>query len=369
MKRLTILLASLALVVAACGGSDDTSTESGTPTGDATQEAAKAEQVADLEAIKTYLLEHTERLTTSVGLLQRDAQEYYNLAEASGFDYAKMLSEHRAEVRTAIKELQGAHVQANPDYEQMEGVVAGVPSLADYDVIIDAGADGSDPENAVPFDIRTPGGKTFKQPGNFFALIETSVFGTEPKFQAKGVEPDLDGDGKVTFPEALPDADFLLAAANDFVKYAKELDESAKQWDPTLEDAFTAVVVMTPTMSEYFDAWKNSRFIAGNKAGEKGFVATSRLSDIRDILGGLVLIYDSIKPAVDQVDQAQAGQTKVQLSELHQFAERLFNEEQGGKKFSASEADTLGGEAQTKAEAIAGQVSQSAGRLNLKLED
>ena len=135
----------------------------------------------------------------------------------------------------------------------MEGVVAGVPSLADYDVIIDAGADGSDPESAVPFTSRPKAGKKFKQPGNFFALVETSVFGTEPKFQAKGVEADLDGDGKVTFPEALPDADFLLAATTEFVKYAKELDEAAKKWEPTLEDAFTAVVVMTPTMSEYFE--------------------------------------------------------------------------------------------------------------------
>ena len=37
----------------------------------------------------------------------------------------------------------------------MEGVVAGVPSLADYDVIIDAGGDKSDPENAVPFSLET----------------------------------------------------------------------------------------------------------------------------------------------------------------------------------------------------------------------
>ena len=92
----------------------------------------------------------------------------------------------------------------------MEGVVAGVPSLADFDVIIDAGADKSDPENAVPFSLNTPAGKTYEQPGNFNYLIETAAYGTDPNFAAQGVEPDLDGDGKVSFGEAMPDADFFV---------------------------------------------------------------------------------------------------------------------------------------------------------------
>jgi hypothetical protein len=363
MSRLSIAFACLALaLVAGCGGDDapDTAAQS-------TPSAAAAE--ADLGAIKAYLLEQTARLNASVGELQKSAQAYYDLAQSTDFDYAKLLQDKRDEVASAVTAIQEGHVKANPDYEEMEGVVAGVPELADYDVIIDAGADKSDPENAVPFSLETPNGRKFEQPGNFFALVETSAFGTEPKFTAKGVQPDLDGDGKVTFPEALPDADFLLAATTDFAKYAKELDESAKKWEPKLEDAFTAVVVMTPTMSEYFGAWKNSRFIAGNDAEEKGFVATSRLADIRDILGGLLLIYDNIEPAVEKVDPAQAGQTKAELQELHDFAARLYDSEQGGKKFTASDADTLGTEAQRQAEAIAGQVSQAAGKLNLQLED
>src|ERR1044072_3585096 len=125
MKRLTILVACLGLAFAACGGEDDKAADSSTPAATATQ-GADAAQAADLEAIKTYLLEHTERLNTSVGLLQRDAQEYYNLAKGVEFDHAKLHKEHRKEVQTAIKETQGAHIQANPDYEQMEGVVAGV---------------------------------------------------------------------------------------------------------------------------------------------------------------------------------------------------------------------------------------------------
>jgi len=362
MRRYFTLLVVGCLALVGCGGDDKTSET----TPKATPSAAAA---VDLAPIKGYLLEHTDRLVASTEQLQRDAQEYYNLAEAADFDYAKLLRENRPAVATAVKKLQDDHIQANPAYEEMEGVVAGVPSLADYDVIIDAGADGSDPENAVPFSLKTKSGKEFKQPGNFFALVETSVFGTEPKFTASNVKPDLDGDGKVTFPEALPDADFLLAATTDFAKYAKELDTSAEQWDPTLEDAYTAVVVMTPTMSEYFDAWKNSRFIAGSGAEEKGFVATSRLSDIRDILGGIVLIYESIRPSVEKVNADQAQQTKTDLAKLHQFAGRLLSEEEGGKTFTASDADTLGSEAQRNAEAIAGQVSQAAGQLGLKLED
>ena len=100
---------------------------------------------------------------------------------------------------------------------------------------------------------------------------------------------------------------------------------------------------MTPTMSEYFGAWKNSRFIAGNDAEEKGFVATSRLADIRDILGGIVLIYDNIKPSVEKVDAAQAEQTKRRSSRSCTTSPRAsMTEEQGGKQFTASEADTLG---------------------------
>jgi len=362
MRRYLTLLVVGCLTLVGCGGDDKTSET----TPKATPSAAAA---VDLAPIKDYLLDHTDRLVNSTEQLQRDAQAYYDLAEAADFDYTKLLRENRQAAATAVRKLQADHIQANPAYEEMEGVVAGVPSLADYDVIIDAGADGSDPENAVPFSLKTKSGKEFKQPGNFFALVETSVFGTEPKFTAANVQPDLDGDGKVTFPEALPDADFLLTATTEFVKYAKELDTSAKQWDPTLEDAYTAVVVMTPTMSEYFEAWKNSRFIAGSGADEKGFVATSRLSDIRDILGGIVLIYESIRPSVEKVNADQAQQTKTDLAKLHQFAGRLLSEEEGGKTFTASDADTLGSEAQRNAEAIAGQVSQAAGQLGLKLED
>jgi hypothetical protein len=356
-----VLAAAAALGVAGCGGNDD---EGGSET-----ERPASPQGADLSAIKQYLLAHTERLTADTAALRADAEAYYDLAKAADFNYARLLDDQREEVRDLVKKMQDGFAKANPSYEEMEGVVAGVPELADFDVIIDAGGDSSDPENAVPFSIETPDGRTFKQPGNFNFLIETSTFGTEPKFAAKGVKPDLDGDGRVEFGEALPDANFLVAAARDFEKNAKELDAAARKWTPTQQDAFTALVVMTPTMSEYFEAWKNSRFIAGDKAKEKAFVAASRLQDIADILGGLNLVYDNVEPSIARVDRQQASQTGSSLQRLQSFAERLREQEADGKRFTAQDADTLGGEAQDQAEAIAGQVSQAAGRLGIKLED
>jgi hypothetical protein len=359
--RLKLLAALVAMAaVAGCGGDDEPE--------QAAQETPAAAEQADLGAIKDYLASHTASLQDHTATLAADAEAYHALAEEAGFDYDKLLADNREEVAGLIEKMQATFREANPAYEEMEGVVAGVPSLADFDVIIDAGADKSDPENAVPFSIETPAGKTYEQPGNFFFLLETSLWGTEEKFAAKGAQPDLDGDGKVTFGEALPDAAFLVAAARDFSAQAQELDAAGKEWEPTPEDAFTAVVVMTPTMSEYFAAWKASRFVAGNKAEESSFVAASRLQDIADILSGLVLVYDNIEPMIAADNAAQAEQTGAELKELEQFAAGLRDEEANGRKFTAAEADTLGSEAQDRAEAIAGQVSQAAGGLGITLE-
>jgi hypothetical protein len=217
----SIFATGVALVAAGCGGNDD-------DRGAAATQPAVAEG-ADLSAIKDYLLVHTERLVTDTGTLRADAEAYYKLAEGADFDYGKLLADKRSEVAASVKKLQEDFAAANPAYEEMEGVVAGVPELADFDVIIDAGSDASDPESAVPFSVKTPAGRTFKQPGNYNYLVETSTFGTEPRFTAKGVKPDLDGDGRVEFGEALPDADFLVATARGFDDSAKELDAAARK--------------------------------------------------------------------------------------------------------------------------------------------
>lgn len=337
--------------------------------GDDADESDASSQGGELSAIKDYLTEHSSALSERTAVLRENGEEYYGLAESVGFDYRRLLNEHRGEVERILSESKDAFVAANPEYEEMEGIVAGVPRLAQYDVDIDAGSDASDPESAVSFSLELPNGETLEQPGNLFFLTETALYGTNEDLLAKGVKQDVDGDGEAEFGEGVPDANIFLATVEEFDDQAKALDEDAQAFEPTPSDALTAITVMTPTMSEYFEQWKNSRFIAGRGAEEAGFVATSRLSDIADILEGIVFTYEEIEPTIAAESPQQAEQTNRELESLLAFAADLRDREDAGERFSARQADALGSEAQARAEAIAGQVTQSAQQLGIELQE
>ena len=115
--RFAITLAAISVVawvVAGCGESDEETT--GAQSG-ATQ----------LEPVKDYLTEHSAELVDQVGLLQANADEYYALAESVDFDYDRLLAEHGDEVEQLLNDSKDVFVVANPAYEEMEGIVAGVP--------------------------------------------------------------------------------------------------------------------------------------------------------------------------------------------------------------------------------------------------
>ena len=355
---LAALALALAVPIAGCGDSDSSD-----------ESTAAGASAAELEPVKGYLTDHSADLVEQVGLLKANGDEYYDLAKSVDFDYDRLLAEHGDEVEQLLSDSKDIFVVANPAYEQMEGIVAGVPRLAHYDVDIDAGSDASTPEDAVSFTLTTPDGKQLKQPGNLFFLTETALYGTNPDLLAKGVKPDVDGDGKVEFGEGLPDADVYKATLDEFAAQAKSLDEDAREFEPTPSDALTSIVIMTPTMSEYFEAWKNSRFIAGKGASELGFVATSRLSDIADILGGILVTYDGMEAMIAGENPQQAKQTRRELKSLVAFASDLRDREADGEKFTAKQADALGAQAQAQAEAIAGQVTQAAKQLEVELQE
>ena len=324
---------------------------------------------ADLSGIKTYLLDKSSELTTSSRSLKEAGDKYYALAESAGFDYAAMWRSNPAEVSAALMDAKSAWMAASPLYEQMEGIVAGTPSLAEYDVILDAGASGDeDPENAVPFDLTLPDGRVLSKPGNLFGVLESTLWGTDANYTT-GIEADLDGNGTVDFGEKLPEANVLKAGADALDQYTTELGTASSEWQPTESDAFTALVVMVPTMSEYFNSWKNSRFILGDASKQRDFVVISRLADIQNILGSLQIVYSEVKPLVESTDAAQAAQIEQSLEDLKVFVSEVHTREQSGYQHTPEEADVLGAEAQNRATAIAGQVAQIAAKLNITIEE
>jgi hypothetical protein len=101
---------------------------------------------------------------------------------------------------------------ASPTYEQIEGLIAGVSTLAHYDVILDSGSSAAENAgNVVPFDLTLPDGRVLSKPGNLFGVTESTLWGTEPDYRAAGVEADFDGDGVLEFGETLADANVLQA--------------------------------------------------------------------------------------------------------------------------------------------------------------
>ena len=326
--------------------------------------ARAAPESARLGPVKSYLLTHTAQLTSFTRELQAIADRYYAHAKRDGFRPAALATE--ATVRRDLVRAKAIWVQGNPLYERVEGIVAGTPSLAAYDVILDAGSSAAeDPASAVPFDLKLPNGKVLRKPGNLYNLTEGMLWGTLPALVSG--KADLDGDGKLEFGEVLPEPNAFKAAVDAFVLYAGRLDRAARAWQPTSSVAFTSVVVMVPTMSEYFGQWKTSRFVLGDRASSEAFNVVSRLSDIGDILGGLRVIYSGIRPSIVGVDKAQAAQTKRDLDALHAFVAKLRKQENAGRRFTPQQADILGRQAQERATAIAGQVTQAAARLKVKI--
>jgi hypothetical protein len=111
--KAVLALAALALAtaLAACGDDgDETTAESGT--------------AAELAQVKEYLTDHSAALVEQVGLLQENADEYYELAESVDFDYERLLAEHGDEVEELLGSSKDVFVVANPAYEEMEGIVA-----------------------------------------------------------------------------------------------------------------------------------------------------------------------------------------------------------------------------------------------------
>jgi len=324
---------------------------------------------ADLSALKTYVVEHVASLSAGSQSLLTLAENYFATAEAVDFDYEVLWEQSGSEIASDLDQARTIFTdEAHGNYELVEGLVAGLPNLVDFDVWLDAGPSGDeDSANARQWTLTLPDGRTFENPGNIFhTLLEPTLWMTDPAFG--GLQIDTNGDGTVAIPDGLPDANFFLALAQVLVEAVDQLTTAVDAWEPTLSDAFTALVVMLPTADGYFGDWAASPFVLGDASTQTGFVANSRLLDVLGIYGGLQLTYDKIAPAVAGVSPELASQIQTEMDELVAFVQDLYDHEQAGTRYTPEQADQFGTEVQARAESLAGQITQAAALLDVELQ-
>jgi hypothetical protein len=327
--------------------------------------AASDAETKGLAIVKQFTVDHNERLIAQAKLLNDEVAAYYDIVKSHGFDYDKAWKADGQKIAAIIARIKPMWLEASNQYETIEGIVAGLPSTAKYDLIIDAGNPGTEKEDVAPYDLTLPDGSVMKRPGNLFhGLMEPAIWGMEKSHTKLPV--DLDGDGKVARSEVLFDANFVYGTSQALLHWAKEMLKDVKAWTPNRDDAFTSVVTMTPTVGDYFGEWKESQFITGEIGS---FVAQSRLVDVQGIMGGCRKMYfDAISPAVAEADKTIDAKIRADYEELLELVEDTYAREMAGNKFKPEEADALGNQAQDIADRIVAQITQVASKLKVNLK-
>lgn len=323
----------------------------------------RAAENVDLSGLKSFVVKKSTDLKKGADTLQADSDTFYTMAKDANFDYAALWKNKKDDVVKTVQAVQKDWMTVSPLYEQMEGIVAGVPILSKYDPILDAGAKGE-----TDYDVILPDGKVLSKPGNLFGLLETTLWGTDKDYIAK-VSVDFDGNGKEDFGEVMPDAVLLKGFADALADQTGALLGQASVWEPTETDVFTALVINVPTMEDFFNSWKTSKFVMGDKATHNDFVVISRLSDINDNIGSWQVMWQGVGPLAANVDAARNKQIVDGLTDLKAYVDDLYTKEKGGRHFTPEEADLFSSEAQNRATTIVGQITQVAGELKITLPE
>lgn len=323
---------------------------------------------ADLAGLKTYMVDQVALMKGGTTELLELAEEYYALAEAASFDYDALWAADSAGLTDWLEQARAAWLAASNNYELNEGLVAGIPSLAHFDVLIDAGPSGADdPEGALDNQVVLPNGEVLDRPGSYFHyLTEPALWGTTDEFV--GVRVDVNDDGEDNLGDAIPNANVLVGSVQALDTATSDLQQAIADWEPTLEDAFTAMVVMIPTMGGYFEEWSLSPFVLGEASTQTRFVGTSRLVDVAGILAGLDVTFEKVAPLIANVSPQLHEQTTAELDALLEFVTDLLQQEQDGTRFTPEQADQFGTELQTRATALAGQIAQAAALLDIEIQ-
>jgi hypothetical protein len=317
--------------------------------------SVRAEETA--ASVKSYLLEKLEKMAVA-------SEDFVKNSDA----YSALVAEHGGSVEAAYKadpmQMEKLTAKMQDEYKAMdsfgyetaEGIVAGVPSLADYDVYLDAGVPASEgPEGVAPVVLVLGNGEKIDKQGSLFTyIIEPMLWGGDKRWTAP-----VDGGKK-----SLPRPEVLAAAAKDVNKKLGELLADAKSWNASVTDCFGAMVVMTPTLSDYFEDWKESRY-SKEKSGR--FQAVSRVSDMRGIMGSCQVMYEAVAKKVAEKDKSLAKSVDSGFKGIMGFLDKIDAREKKGE-IKGAEIDELATQAKERTDKLVPQIQQSAAVIGVKVE-
>jgi hypothetical protein len=315
------------------------------------------------EGVKAYLLASLEQVNVAAADLKQTATEYDQLVTFHRGSAETAAKADPIQVAELIRQLRDEYQRIDSfGYEYVEGIVAGVPVLAKYDVELDAGipVDGAGPDDDIAPVMIQAGELVLDREGslnNF--LLEPTVFGTNEKFIDGTVSlPGFDQ------PVGLPKAKLLVALADYAVDGYARLKADAQAWQPTEADCFMVVVSMTPTLADYFEDWKETRKNGSASGGR--FVAVSRLSDMLGIMNSTRLAWMAVAADVRAKDAALADNVTLGYDQIIEFLDTIDAREQEAP-LNVETIDALGSQAREKADKLTVQGGQAAALMGVNV--
>lgn len=316
----------------------------------------------DVGLVKTYLVTAMEKIKNASTDLVKNAEAYQTIIQAHKNDYKIAYQKDKAKIDALINAMKENYKAIDSfGYETVEAIVAGVDSMAHYDIYLDAGVPKSEgPDDVAPVTLKLSNGKVIDQEGALFTyLIEPALWGGD----ARWVNPiDLNRNGKLEPRESLPQVELLIAASKDANEKIGTLLKDARAWNPTQEDCFGALIIMTPTLSDYFEDWKQSRY-STETSGR--FSAVSRLSDMYGIMKSCSVLYDAVHNKISTEDKALAKAIDAGFEDILAFINKLQEKEKQGQ-ITVAEIDELANQAKEKTDKLLPQIEQGAALLNIQ---
>ena len=130
-------------------------------------------------SVKSYLLQKLEKMTTASEDFVKNSEGYSALVADHGGSVEAAYKADPKQMQKLVAKLQDDYKAMDSfGYETVEGIVAGVPSLADYDIYLDAGFPASEgPEGVAPVVLVPENGEKIDKQGLYSPISSSRCFG------------------------------------------------------------------------------------------------------------------------------------------------------------------------------------------------